>query len=880
MQYQGPGQGQGQSSLYDKNYDSNLNSSRSFSDAQSTIKQQIYQIKLLTSDNQIKTQQLDIVKEKVKELEDSASIYKKQIANLEGKLKLYDQELKLKLQTTEEKSIKMNQNNQYLYKKAQQLQSRVKELEEKNKGSEQEFIRSASEVESMRRKLADMGEQLERSKEKRKRKEEEVERLMESQKQLSSENNDLNYSIQQLNQENERLSRQIEDNDIQIRKLTAIQQQYHEMKISYDNEFAESRALKQSYDLLKQKYDDVYYNYNLVLVNKQEEEAENEENKMKIIDLEQELKHLQTVLSQKDKETLRLNEETRDLHHHLKETDIQFETEIKRIVNLIDGQTTSFDYETSGDSVATRLLIENIIRQNREMVRLGERYKGLSQDSKELKMNLTRLTDEKNSLKNANEEAAKENELLRNRLQATIAESVQSVNLAQSSFEERMQEMANRQREMEAQFNEQLQQKESEILYFQELLNNTKDKLHKVEEDRDGAIEFLREQEAEIKEFKAKFFHIAEETNIQKNRLNITAYVITSMLKVLFNLLSKFENLVQQKAFLVPYFNQYGKIKEKLISMQLTSPSIRGDNSAIYDRFRRVVLTVVAAIRLRKLQLKHGGARFDSFDVRHNLENHPEGYKRFIIDLFRSNKFIVSRELVSAVEDALKSSDNESETGIATKAIVAGIRHNGFPYEPDTMLRRRRTKEVQLDDLAANFRIKEDFHTRLQALDGKLQAAEEYIFKQEEKFAGELNNLSEKLREARSQSENYQKEHERTQLDFAAVKEHIDTLLSVIDEKQTAVPETERRSRNIQEDFNILQNGVLSLIKKFDIKRKEFEEKELRLIELERQVLQLSNDEVNSSMLRSAPNFNVPRTAQKVAGKIVSSGRKRGYNDI
>jgi len=103
MQYQG--QGQGQSSLYDKNYDSNLNSSRSFSDAQSTIKQQIYQIKLLTSDNQIKTQQLDIVKEKVKELEDSTSIYKKQIANLEGKLKLYDQELKLKLQTTEEKSL-------------------------------------------------------------------------------------------------------------------------------------------------------------------------------------------------------------------------------------------------------------------------------------------------------------------------------------------------------------------------------------------------------------------------------------------------------------------------------------------------------------------------------------------------------------------------------------------------------------------------------------------------------------------------------------------------------------------------------------------------------------------------------------------------------
>jgi len=316
--------------------------------------------------------------------------------------------------------------------------------------------------------------------------------------------------------------------------------------------------------------------------------------------------------------------------------------------------------------------------------------------------------------------------------------------------------------------------------------------------------------------------------------------------------------------------------------MQLTAPSMRsqGDNSAIYDRFRRVVLTVVAAIRLRKLQLKHGGARFDSFDVRHNLEDHPEGYKRFIIDLFRSNKFVVSRELVTAVEEALKSSDSENENGIATKAIVAGIRYNGFPYEPETMLRRRRNKEVQLEDLADRFRIKEDFHTRLQAMDGKLQAAEEYIFKQEEKFAGELNNLTEKLRDARGQTENYQRENERVQGDFRAIKEQIDMLLGVIDQRQASIPETERRNRNIQEDFNILQDGVLSLIKKFDIKRKEFEEKELRLIDLERQVLQISNDDLNPSMLHSAPNFNLPRSGTKIAGKIVSSGRKRAYNDI
>ena len=76
-------------------------------EAQTLIKQQITQIKLLTNDNQIKTQQTEILKEKVHELEEFSSIYKKQVTNLESKLKLYDQELNLKFQANSDKHNKM-----------------------------------------------------------------------------------------------------------------------------------------------------------------------------------------------------------------------------------------------------------------------------------------------------------------------------------------------------------------------------------------------------------------------------------------------------------------------------------------------------------------------------------------------------------------------------------------------------------------------------------------------------------------------------------------------------------------------------------------------------------------------------------------------------
>ena len=46
-------------------------------DAQAVIKSQLAQIKLLSNDNQIKSQQVEILKQKVRELDEFNNIYKR-----------------------------------------------------------------------------------------------------------------------------------------------------------------------------------------------------------------------------------------------------------------------------------------------------------------------------------------------------------------------------------------------------------------------------------------------------------------------------------------------------------------------------------------------------------------------------------------------------------------------------------------------------------------------------------------------------------------------------------------------------------------------------------------------------------------------------------
>ncbi len=67
------------------------------------------------------------------------------------------------------------------------------------------------------------------------------------------------------------------------------------------------------------------------------------------------------------------------------------------------------------------------------------------------------------------------------------------------------------------------------------------------------------------------------------------------------------------------------------------------------------------------------------------------------------------------------------------------------------------------------------------------------------------------------------------------------------------------------------------MVKKFEFARKELEERDLKLIKLERQVIYSGNEE-NNFVYNNPPRPTIKERPSKVAGRIVSSGRKRTTN--
>lgn len=424
---------------------------------------------------------------------------------------------------------------------------------------------------------------------------------------------------------------------------------------------------------------------------------------------------------------------------------------------------------------------------------------------------------------------------------------------------------------------EEMDQHEGDALYLKEILEVTREKLRAVEEDRDQAVEFLKEQENEIKEFKERFFHIAEESNNLKNRLTNNAFVMVNMVKVLFNLLGKFDRLAQQKSFLSVYFQQYENVRKKLVEMQLSGArsTVHRETQRVYKLFRKGVFAVIAALRLKRLQVKFGSGGYDSYDVRHGLVSCSEGVKRFVVDLFRSNRFVIQRDLVNAVEDVLRRFEGESEATMVSRIIDAANRYNKVGYEPDLGQKGRRP--VKLEDLSSSFRVKDEFNEKLIALDEKLQNAEDYILRQEEKFEGELEGLTVKMHELREERDILKDRKEKMEREYDISKEVVDSLLSLVDENQAILPEMERRKRGLGEDFKILQDFVVRLNRKYEFTRKELEDRDLKVIELERQMIQGGMEENNPGYgnIPLAGGVGSSRAAMKVPGKIVSSGKKR-----
>ena len=253
-------------------------------EAQTLIKQQITQIKLLTNDNQIKTQQTEILKEKVHELEEFSSIYKKQVTNLESKLKLYDQELNLKFQANADKHNKMLAINTALNSKNNHHQLAIGDLENNLKCMEEELTRAYEDNNELKNKLNFQEDKELKSNANILNKDIEIVNLQSKLKknneeiqQIHLEFNTLREDYQNIHEENERMLKLLEDNDLQLRKFANYQKMGRELQQQYELQVSENNYLKSTLEASNKKYEELFYDYNLLVLNKKHE-IEEEQN--------------------------------------------------------------------------------------------------------------------------------------------------------------------------------------------------------------------------------------------------------------------------------------------------------------------------------------------------------------------------------------------------------------------------------------------------------------------------------------------------------------------------------------------------------------------------------------------------------------------------
>jgi len=845
-------------------------------EAQAIIKAQLTQIRLLSHDNQIKTQQANVLKERVRELEEFNELYKKQLTNMEGKLRMYDQELQLKLQAEYDKNNKLQLTVKNQAKMIQQYQQKIKESESKTYAAEQEIDRLSRELNEVRQGTLITESSLFREIDRNRRNEDEIENMSENIHQLQNENQELKKKISQLTFNNENMMKLLEENEQQLKNLSNIQAEYKELQINYEDKVIESDTYKNNYENLKKKYEELFTDYQHHLIQKSEEDEMTARlDKEKYEAVEREINVIKMIIDEKEKEIRKYKDHIVFLETELKEKTSRIENEIKKAVNFLDGQTTNIPMDLFTETIAMHLLMDNILRQNREFVKLNERVNELVNENKDVKAHLSLITEEKNDLKLVVDELEKANEVLSQKLRNTMEESVQNLHTAQNKFEERLEEMAKLNRENEERLHESLQAKEEELKFYEEELSAAVQKLNWCEDEKKKTLEFLKEQDAEIKEFKEKFFQLAEETAKQKNKISQSTVIIAIMTKLLFNLMYKYDALVYQKNFSSQYLTDYLILRQKLIEHQfIESPPTQRKNYDLYVKFKRVGYAVIAANRLKKVPQKQGPTKWDTFDVRLVLEDFPEGLKRFILDLFKDEKFVLTNELIASYTDLLNTTELENCSLVVGKIITLANTHAKLAYDPDRnypLIKSLRKDHVQ--QLSMNIKLREDIHQKIDELERKLRTAENYILDQEEKFQLELDSLSQKLQTTTIENTNLKAEYKKILESYELSKQQIENLIATVNESKLVLSDSERRNIDLNDKYALLQREISEILHERDSLQKALESKDLRIFELEKQLIHRTFDDDSRGFIN--PLEETIRETQKVPGRIYRSSAKK-----
>jgi len=122
----------------------------SLEEAHQTIKRQTYDLKLLNNDNKLKDQQINILKAKFKEIENTSHEFQSQIFLLEKTLSNCEEQSRLQSEVNHNQITKLSIANDSLSQTNHDLQQRIKVLESQQKLSKEGLGEVLQEIQELR----------------------------------------------------------------------------------------------------------------------------------------------------------------------------------------------------------------------------------------------------------------------------------------------------------------------------------------------------------------------------------------------------------------------------------------------------------------------------------------------------------------------------------------------------------------------------------------------------------------------------------------------------------------------------------------------------------------------------------------------------------
>ena len=782
-------------------------------EALSIIKQQAYQFKLLDHDNKIKDQTIDILKGKIKEMEKTIPEYQNQVALLEESLNDYRQEFHLKVQAELIQNQKLIEANERLLLEKEQLENKVKVVEEEKNISKESFQEIYDEIQELRLRSSRAQQAILDTRDMLYKKQNE---LVETETKLIKselEKEELYEKTKLLSKENEELVKIIGGKVNEMEEFIKINEGYKALQKAYEQELSNISSLNEAHEQLKRKHEGLVCDFDLKALEVKQQEANVKNQTVKIEGLQKQVDKLKAIITQKDTEISKLNQDIAKNGEIIKEEEAKLALSIQRAIELIKAQEIEFDHKVEKKSIyndAMHKLMQSIVEQNRQLVDLREAHVVEESEYQYLEKMITELGTEKEEFFKNHTELLQNYEELERRFQEAQEASVQEKNELHVKFEKELENMISLVNNADIRVKEELAKKDDEIY---ELL-----------QDQKNAKMYVESQEKIMKEMKDKFMSFIEDANFHKGRFEKVSFVLATFLKIFVNLLMKFKTLASQKSFLSQYYLQYKTLKDKLAEMHLIDSQTQKEKTVI-QKFKKTVLVIRAALRIKKLEERHKDTSIDEYELVHSLDNLPVTLRRFICGLFKRDSIGLERGIVDSIGNILKDFNGLNENLMISR-IISSLGNVENEEEENIFgdWLSSKGKKAQRAEVRVKFEINNDMVKKIEKLDKKLKANEETMHKKENQYKGKIDDLVRQLEKAKEQTETYKKSNEKLINEFDKLKEEVVELLTWIKERgQNLYTQTEetieeipkldekRENAKLQEKITNLHSNMLAV---------------------------------------------------------------------